>query len=234
MQAVADFRESVRDMRGVTVGLERRVLQWLAPRIPARIHADHLTALAFAAMAGAGAAYAWSASTPWALWLVNLLLVVNWFGDSLDGTLARVRQQQRPRYGFYVDHVVDAAGAAFLLAGLAWSGYMSAGVATALMAAYFLVGIEIYLATYCVGRFAMSAGGVGGTELRLILIAMNAGVFWLHPEPRLTIGSIDTRVLDPVGVAATALLALTFAVAAARHTRQLFQEEPRSSTCRTR
>ena len=104
----------------------------------------------------AGCSY-WLAGTfPWALWLVNLCLAVNWFGDSLDGTLARVRQQQRPRYGFYVDHVVDAAGAIMLFGGMGLSGYMSPLVALGLAASYFLLNIEVYLATYCLGTFRLS------------------------------------------------------------------------------
>ncbi len=217
MSHTTTFRESVRDMRGVTVAIERRALLWMAPRLPAWVTADHLTVLAAAAMVLAGAAYAASALAPAALWIVNALLVVNWFGDSLDGTLARVRGQQRPRYGFYVDHVVDAAGAAALLAGLGWSGLMTPLVACALAAGYFLVAIETYLATYCVGRFTMSAAGIGGTELRLLLIAMNTGAYWMGPRAGL---------LDPIGIGATALLGLTFIAGAVRHTRQLFREEP--------
>ncbi|GMV20623.1 MAG: hypothetical protein AMXMBFR57_05720 [Acidimicrobiia bacterium] len=217
MSDTTTFRESVRDMRGFTVAIERRALLWMAPRLPSWVSSDHLTLLAATAMVLGGVAYATSATMPAALWIVSLLLVVNWFGDSLDGTLARVRQQPRPRYGFYVDHVVDAAGAGALLAGLGWSGLMSPLVACGLAAAYFLVAIETYLATYCVGRFTMSAGGIGGTELRLLLIAINAGAYVMGPRAGL---------LDPIGLAAIALLVLTFATAAIRHTQQLFREEP--------
>src|SRR5438128_2324813 len=82
------------------------------------------------------------------LLLVILFFVLNWFGDSLDGTLARVRNRQRPRYGFYLDHVLDACGSVFVFAGLALSGYMSERIAVGLLVAYFLLSIEVYLATY--------------------------------------------------------------------------------------
>jgi phosphatidylglycerophosphate synthase len=219
------FRESVRDMKGLTVGLERRALQWMAPRLPQAINSDHLTALAAVAMLLAGVSYALSGHTPWLLWVVNGLLVVNWFGDSLDGTLARVRQHQRPRYGFYVDHVVDVAGAAALLTGLGASGYMSPLVACAMLAAYLLLSVEIYLATYCVGRFVMSVGGIGGTELRLIVMTMNALLFAV-PTLGWTIAGHALAPLDPLGALVVVGLVIAFGLKAARHTRQLFAEEP--------
>ena len=100
-----------------------------------------------------------------------LCLLLNWFGDSLDGTVARVRDQQRPRYGYYVDHVIDLAGTALLFAGLAASGYMSPTIATLVVAAFFLVSAETYLATHARGVFKMAFIGVGPTELRILLAA---------------------------------------------------------------
>ena len=139
------FREARRELAGLTAGLEKKVLAWLAARMPAWVGSDHLTALGLLATLLGGAFYALSGHDPRCLHLVNLCLAVNWFGDSLDGTLARHRRRQRPRYGFYVDHMVDALGALFILGGLALSGHMGAGVVAAFLIAYYLLCIHIYL-----------------------------------------------------------------------------------------
>jgi Phosphatidylglycerophosphate synthase len=117
------FVSAPRIHTALTAGAERRLLVWIAQRTPAVINPDHLTALGFVSQLLAGAAYALASSNPHALWVVNGLLFLNWLGDSLDGTLARVRNRQRPRYGFYVDHIADTFGALALMAGLACSGY---------------------------------------------------------------------------------------------------------------
>src|SRR6185369_4737790 len=116
-----EFREAGRSLTSILAPLEKRTLLWLAARLPLWVNSDHLTALALAAMLLAGLSYWLARVSAAGLLLVVVCLAVNWFGDSLDGTLARVRQHQRPRYGFYVDHVVDAAGAACLLGGLGLS-----------------------------------------------------------------------------------------------------------------
>src|SRR5437764_1907171 len=132
---------------------ERRLLTAIARRMPAAINSDHLTLLGLVSMPIAGAAFALIPRTPWAAATFVAALAANWFGDSLDGTLARVRHRQRPRYGFYVDHVIDLAGTAFLLAGLACSGFMTPLIALALLAAYLMVTAESFLATHAVGVF---------------------------------------------------------------------------------
>ncbi|MCX6544013.1 MAG: CDP-alcohol phosphatidyltransferase family protein, partial [Acidobacteria bacterium] len=181
MDTTLQFQDAARVVGGVTAGVEKRTLLWLAPRMPRWVSSDHLTGLALVAMGLAGCSYWLAGSNPSALWLVNLCLAVNWFGDSLDGTLARVRQQQRPRYGFYVDHVVDSAGAVMLMGGMALSGYMSPLVALGVTVAYFLLNIEVYLATYCLGTFRLSYFKLGPTELRLLLALGNAAVVLFHP-----------------------------------------------------
>ncbi|MCC7009614.1 MAG: CDP-alcohol phosphatidyltransferase family protein [Acidobacteria bacterium] len=214
---------ATRDLRSLTAAWEKKALIWMARRIPRAIHSDHLTALALVAMAGAGASYWLASTTPVGLWLASLCLVVNWFGDSLDGTLARVRDRQRPRYGFYVDHVVDEFGVAFLLGGLALSGYMSPPVAIALMVVYFMLCIEVFLATHVLGRFRMSFFKVGPTELRLLLIAGNAVAVW-HPTANV-LGS-TLPVFDVGGAIGAAGLLVTLLYSAARNTRALYRLEP--------
>jgi phosphatidylglycerophosphate synthase len=216
------FDEARRELRGLTAAAEKRVLLWLAARTPAWVTPDHLTALGLLGMALAGLAYRMSAEKPVWLHVTNLGLVLNWLGDSLDGTLARFRQRCRPRYGFYVDHLVDALGALLLIGGLALSGYMSAGIAAALLIAYFLVSINIYLATYALGVFKISFGPFGGTELRLLLMLGNLA---LLAQPRFTLMGRSLLVFDVAGAAAAAVLVLVLAVSTARNVRTLYELE---------
>jgi phosphatidylglycerophosphate synthase len=169
-------------------------------------------------MAACGALYALAGRLPWLLLLVNVGLAVNWLGDSLDGTLARYRRVERPRFGFYVDHLVDAFGALLVLGGLALSGLMSPLVAAGFLVAYFLLAIETYLATYAIGRFKISWGPFGGTELRILLAVVNGLVFF---QPRVSVGGSSWLVFDVLGVGATAALGVLAVVAGIRGTRAL-------------
>ena len=191
------FVEAQRNSTGILTAVERRVLLWLAHRLPARVNSDHLTALGLVSMLLVGACFAMSREMPAALWGVVLFLALNWFGDSLDGTLARVRGHQRPRYGFYVDHILDTFGALFVLGGLAMSGHMTPIVAAAFLIAYYVLSIEIYLATYCVGRFQMSFWGWGPTELRILLAI---GALTLLVKPMVTIFGTEMRLFDVGGI----------------------------------
>ena len=223
MQAQATtFKDARRDLRGLTTALEKRALLWLAARMPARVGSDHLTALGLAAMVAAGAAYALSGRFPWLLLAVNALLAVNWFGDSLDGTLARFRDRCRPRYGFYVDHMVDMFGALFLLGGLGMSGYMSPAVAVALLLTYYLLSINVYLATYTLGVFKISFGGLGGTELRLLLMAGNLLVM---QAPHFVVAGRPILWFDAAGVLAALGMAAALVVATLKNTRALYALE---------
>ena len=153
--------------------VEKKTLIWLAERTPAAINSDHLTAVGFAGQIMAGVFYALSRWNRYYLVGVIACLAVNWLGDSLDGTLARVRRQQRPRYGFYVDHMVDSLGAVAMMGGLALSGYMHPWVAMGLLLAFLLLSIQSYLATYTLGEFHLSFWSFGPTELRLLLAVGN-------------------------------------------------------------
>src|ERR1043166_2707587 len=164
MPATAAFKDAERKQLSMLASVEKQVLIWLAHRMPAWVNSDHLTLIGFIAMLAAGLSY-WAAS--WdrrGLVGVIIALGINWFGDSLDGTLARVRNRLRPRYGFYVDHITDAIGTFFLMGGLALSGYMSPFIALGLLIAYFLLSIEVYLTTYTIGSFHLSFWSFGPTR----------------------------------------------------------------------
>jgi phosphatidylglycerophosphate synthase len=216
------FHEAQRHLAGLTARAERRALLWLAARTPGRVTSDHLTLLGLLAMAACGALYAMAGRHPGLLLFVNLGLAINWLGDSLDGTLARHRGVERPRFGFYVDHLADAFGALLVLGGLALSGLMSPLVATSLLAAYYLLAVETYLATYTIGRFRISWGPLGGTELRILLAVLNGLVFL---QPRLSAGGSSWLTFDALGMGATAALGVLALVAGIRGTLALARDE---------
>ena len=217
------FREAGRAQVSMLAPLEKKVLIWLAHRTPAAINSDHLTALGLVAMLGAGAAYWYSSHDKTGLLLVILFLIVNWYGDSLDGTLARVRDKQRPRYGFYVDHVVDALGTTCLLGGMALSGYMTVVIALCLLICYFLLSIEVYLATYTIGTFHLSFWKFSPTELRIVL---SIGALAAYLDPGVVPGGGAYRAFDIGGWIGLAAMIVMLFVAITKHTLHLYRAEP--------
>jgi archaetidylinositol phosphate synthase len=210
----------VRVHGSLLAAVEKSALVWMAERMPAWISSDHLTLIGFIAQVATGVCYAmavWNAR-----WLLAAIvcIAVNWFGDSLDGTLARVRQQQRPRYGFYVDHIIDSIGSVAMMGGLALSGYMHPLIAIGLLVAFLLLSIQSYLATYTLGEFHLSFWHFGPTELRLLLIAGNLATFrwpWvIHSHYRL---------FDVGGAIGLAVMSLMFVVVCVKNTVRLYREE---------
>jgi archaetidylinositol phosphate synthase len=191
-RAAQRFRPARREVEGLTAPLERRTLAALAARMPAWVESDHLTALGFLATIGAGICYAASAVSP--LWLLGAVfcLALNWFGDSLDGTLARYRKQERPRYGFYVDHMVDVIGAVYVFGGLGRSGLVAPLLADAALVAYLLAAVHTCLTSYTAGRFKISYGLLGVTELRLLMAAVTVAAVWW---PSVDVG-FEVRLFD--------------------------------------
>lgn len=217
------FMPALRINRSLTASAEKSVLHWMSVRAPAWLTSDQLTTLGFTAQIAAGACYALARFHRYWLLAGVLCLIFNWFGDSMDGTLARVRQQQRPRYGFYVDHIVDIFGSAALLAGLALSGFIHPDLALALLIGFLLLAGESYLATYTLGRFEMSQGLFGPTELRLLLIAGNLA---LIRSPWSTILGHRFLLFDIGGVIASVCMGVMVLTLAARHTAELYRQEP--------
>jgi archaetidylinositol phosphate synthase len=204
-------------------GVEKRCLIWMARRLPAWVGSDHLTALGAVAMLGAGIAFWVAPGRPLALLAVVLFLAVNWFGDSLDGTLARVRHQERPRYGFYVDHVLDVVGILLLFSGLVAGGFMTPLVGAGFLIAYYLLNVEIALATHTVGTFRISYWKMGPTEMRILLAA---GTLQLLRSPEVVLFGSRHLLFDIGGMVAIAGLVATFIASAVSNTRTLYRREP--------
>jgi archaetidylinositol phosphate synthase len=222
-QETATFKPALRLNQAMTAAVEARALQWMAQRMPAWVTSDQLTVLGLAAQIAAGATYALSRYDHYALLLVVLCMALNWFGDSMDGTLARVRSQTRPRYGFYVDHIVDIVGSLALMGGLGCSGFLHWQTAAAMLVGFLLLASESYLATYTLSRFQLSQGIFGPTEIRLLLIVGNLA---LIRSPFSTVFGHRMLLFDLGGTIAAACMFAATAVLAVRHTIQLYREEP--------
>jgi len=219
------FAEADRSQLSFLAPIEKRCLIWLALHAPRWINSDHLTATGLGALLAAGLCYWYSRWNPAALLLVIVCLAANWAGDSLDGTLARVRNKQRPRYGFYVDHIVDCLGALFLLGGLSVSSFMSPGIAPGLLIVYLLLSCEVYLATYTLGKFQISFWKFSPTELRILLAAGNI-VLFLNPRAGMILLGERYSMFDIGGAVGIVGMAVVLAVSVIRHTRALYRAEP--------
>ena len=217
------FHAARRVNRALTASIEKRALQWMAERAPSWLTSDQLTLLGLGAQVGAGICYALSRYDRRALLLAILCVALNWLGDSMDGTLARVRRQQRPRYGFYVDHMVDIFGSVALMCGLGCSGFLHWQTAIAMLVAFLMLSSESYLATYTLSCFQLSQGIFGPTEIRILLIAGNLA---LLRSPYSTLFGHRMLLFDLGGtIAAAGMFAMAILITV-RHTAQLYRQEP--------
>jgi len=208
-----------RELKSILTSAEAAALKWFAARMPSWVNSDHLTLLGLAGMALAGVFYYLSQWNPLLLHVVNLWIVVNWFGDSLDGTLARYRNRLRPRYGYYVDHILDNYGVLFLTAGMAFSGFISPWVAAAVLISYLLLNINIYLATSAVGVFKISFGIFGPTELRALLMVGN---LILISRPTVEIFGRQMLFFDVGGIVAAGSMFVILIISTILNTRKLY------------
>jgi phosphatidylglycerophosphate synthase len=222
MSRARPFPEMRRVQESWVAAREKRALLWLAARTPPWIGSDHLTGLGLVAQVGAGLCYALAAWNRYALLGAIACLALNWLGDSLDGTLARVRQQLRPRYGFYVDHMVDSFGALALMGGLALSGYMHPGIAIGLLVAFLMLSIQSYLATHALGEFRLSFWRFGPTELRILLAVGNLALLW---KPRVHFLGGYYKLFDVGGAIGLAGMALMVVFFTGQNTLRLYREE---------
>jgi len=217
------FAPARRVNRAITALIEKRALEWMAKRAPHWLSSDQLTVLGLTAQIAAGLCYALARFDRYALLGVVVCLALNWLGDSMDGTLARVRRQQRPRYGFYVDHVVDIFGSTALMCGLACSGFLHWQTAIAMLIAFLLLAGESYLATYTLSCFELSQGIFGPTEIRILLVI---GSLALLRSPYATVFGHTLLLFDVGGtIAAVSMFAMVIFVAI-RHTAELYRQEP--------
>ena len=217
------FATARRVNQALTASAEKRALQWMAERAPKWVSSDQLTVLGLSAQIAAGVFYALSRYNRRALLLVIVCVALNWLGDSMDGTLARVRRQQRPRYGFYVDHMVDIFGSVALMCGLGFSGLLHWQTAIAMLVAFLILSSESYLATYTLSCFQLSQGIFGPTEIRILLIIGNLA---LLRNPYATLFGHKLLLFDLGGtIGAVVMLAMAMHVTL-RHTAELYRQEP--------
>ena len=216
------FHEAKRQQTSVLAPLERAALRGLARRMPSWVNSDHLSLLGLVGMLLAGVCYALSRFNPLMMHAVNFCIFLNWFGDSLDGTLARYRDRLRPRYGFYVDHIIDTFGTFFLILGLALSGYMSERVAAGLLAVFLMLAINSYLTAYALGIFKISQWKMGPTEMRLLMMVGN--VFLIY-RPHTRIHGHVYLLYDVGGVIAIAGMAFMLVFLSIQNTHTLYELE---------
>jgi len=222
--------EAKRIIVTLTSRFERRWLPVIAAALPRWVTPDILTMTGVAASLLIGLCYWLSGRNRDWLWAVNLLLVVHWLGDSLDGTLARVRKIERPRYGFFVDHAADAVAALAVCLGLGFSPLMDVRIALGLLLSYYLMMILVLMLAYALREFKISYGRFGPTELRLLLIAANIALWvqmtWFSADRLITVLDVPIRLMDLLGMGAGLGLAGTFVGAFLSGRRRLARLEP--------
>jgi archaetidylinositol phosphate synthase len=204
--------------------LERPTLAWLAARMPQSVTPDHLTALGFVGALIAFLGYAASGSHPAFLWVASLGLVVNWFGDSLDGTVARLRRIERPRYGYYLDNSIDCIAQLLLAVGIGLSGYVRFDLCLLALVAYLMVSTLSFIRANVSGVFQISYAAVGPTEVRVGFVVLNALLIIFPPQ------SVDWGLPMTYpnlwSLAWSGATLVTFLVCMVKQVRQLAVEEP--------
>ncbi|MCB0204744.1 MAG: CDP-alcohol phosphatidyltransferase family protein [Anaerolineae bacterium] len=209
--------------------IERPALRWLAAHSPAWMTPDHLTAIGTFGAFVIFASYALSGINPAFLWLASLGLLINWYGDSLDGTLARYRNIQRPKYGFFVDHTVDAFNEMLIVLGLGLSPYISFDVAALALVGYLLMSVFVYVRTFVDGVFQISYSKFGPTEVRVILAILNTLMFFfVAPTVTLPFGTVT--LYDGVVGLIAAILIVLFVVSSWQKAKELSQIDQRPAS----
>ncbi|HKH22979.1 MAG TPA: CDP-alcohol phosphatidyltransferase family protein [Solirubrobacterales bacterium] len=217
--------EAEREPNFLLAKLERRFLPWAAGKLPRWILPDDLTALGVLAAFGVCGAYQLSNHGRGWLWAASALLVVQWVGDSLDGTLARVRHIQRPKYGYYLDHIVDAIATAAIGLGLGLSPFMLLSIGALIVVGYLILSINVYLESMAFGRFRLGYGLLGPTEIRVVLILLNAALALdLGLDFRLL--DLNLTVFDVIGLGILAVMLALLTVRVFGNLRELAKEEP--------
>jgi phosphatidylglycerophosphate synthase len=208
--------------------LERPTLKWLAAHMPAWVTPDTCTIVGVLGSLGVAASYILSSYDRNLLWLASLGFVVNWLGDSLDGTLARYRRIERPVYGFFVDHTIDAFSVSVIMLGLGLTPYVSFNVACLTLIAYLLLCVLVFVRTSAVGEFKISYGRLGPTEIRVLAIFLNTVMYFGGVQTsQASRGPLSQIIISPYDLflAGLAVLLLSFfLVTAVKETVKLAKE----------
>ena len=225
---MSDTVNATREPNFLLAKPEKRLLRAIAARLPRWILPDDLTALGVVAAIAICVAYqATNLNRSW-LWVASALLVVHWLGDSLDGTLARVRGIERPRYGYYLDHLVDAVSTACIGIGLGLSPFMLLSTGALIVVAYLMCSINVYLESHALGRFSIGYGRIGPTEVRLLLIALNTALAVGAPLG-FHLAGIGMTAFDVVGLTIAGVMCALLVGRALANLRALGRDEPAAS-----
>ncbi len=217
---MADIKDHARVLETLTGDAEKRVLIAMAERMPSWVTPDQLTFLGVLGSVIMFAGYLLSNSDPAWLWLATFGLIVNWFGDSTDGTLARVRHIERPRYGFYIDHTADVISEALVFLGIGVSPYVRFDLACLAYIGYLGMSVLVYVRTCVDGVFRISYSRLGPTELRIVLAVVNAVMFFAGVRTFRALGA-TLSYYDIVVAVIAAGLAFTFLVSMLTGAREL-------------
>jgi archaetidylinositol phosphate synthase len=217
--------EAERQSTFITTRFERWALPRIAAALPRWMLPDHLTAIGIFGATLITASYVLSTRDPAWLWMANVGLLIHWFGDSLDGTLARVRKIERPRYGFYLDHLTDAYSTTAVGLGLGFSPYMLLAVGLSIVIGYLVLSINVYLETHVFGKFRYGYGVLGPTEARLVLMGLNLLALLIGPL-RFQILGVGVTAFDVLGMLAALSMAALLMRRVVRNLRDLAREEP--------
>lgn len=204
---------------------EQRVIAWIAPRLPRWMSPDFLTSLGFAAAIAAFFAYALAAGNPAWLWAVNAALVVNWFGDSLDGAIARRRGIERRRYGFFLDQSIDVVSQFLFAIGLGLSGFVRMEIAAIGLAAYLMMTVQSLLRAEVARTFHLASAGFGLTEVRCLFLALNIAFYLKTPAP-FEVAGLSLGYGDALGIAWIVVNLGLYAAGMITQLGQLAREEP--------
>jgi len=206
-------KPEVRIQTSILNSLEKKALVWMALRIPRKINSDHLTVIGLIGALLSSAGYILSNLESNFLWLASLGLLVNWFGDSLDGTLARVRKAQRPTYGFFIDHSIDGLTVFAICVGAGLSPYINFAVAMLILAGYLLLSVLTYINTYLKGEFRITYNKLGPTEFRLLVILINT-LFIYYPTGtrNFVLDGVALSLFDVIGIVIAFILFIIYLV----------------------
>ncbi len=204
--------------------LERPTLKWLAAHMPAWVTPDTCTIIGVLGSILTSLSYVLTTYSSNFLWLASLGFVINWFGDSLDGTLARHRRIERPIFGFFVDHVMDAFSVTIIILGLGATKYVNFTIACLTLISYLLFSVLVFVRTSAIGEFKISYSKLGPTEIRVLTILLNIAMYFGGLQIVATFDRISFTPYDIIVALIGLLLLSFFFVTATRDTISLARE----------